>query len=373
MFGDASNGLFLTSPRRTGKSTFLQADLSPELSARGVLVVYTDLWENRDCDPANLVNEAISRALAQEVSIFSRAAKRSKVEAVNLAGWLKIDTSKVGRSDGTSLADTLRGLRELSGKPLALIIDEAQQALLSTDGEAMMFALKSARDQMNRPGKTDLMLIMSGSDRDKLMRLVNTAASPFFGSAVQQMPDLDAEFIRFVSEQLVEQRPDLQPVDEELLMAAFRLLNFRPQLFIKSIGEVLAALATQSGRPEANLYRLCEQHVEREHQQVQADFLALNTLEHAVLWRLLQLGERFRPYDTDALEFYRRQVGRSVNTTQIQKALESLRTRSPSVLWKSSRGEYSVADTQMVQWYRQRVADGTWPPAAGAGGTAGAG
>lgn len=163
MFGDASNGLFLTSPRRTGKSTFLQADLSPELCARGVLVVYTDLWESRDCDPSDLIKEAIARAFTHEVNIFSRTVKRSKLEAVNLAGWLKIDTSKVGRSDGTSLADALRGLKELSGKPVALIIDEAQQALLSNEGEAMMFALKSARDQMNRPGKIDLMLIMSGS------------------------------------------------------------------------------------------------------------------------------------------------------------------------------------------------------------------
>lgn len=33
-FGDASSGLFLAAPRRTGKSTFLQLDLRPELEAR---------------------------------------------------------------------------------------------------------------------------------------------------------------------------------------------------------------------------------------------------------------------------------------------------------------------------------------------------
>lgn len=369
VFGDACNGLFLTSPRRTGKSTFLQSDLGPELSARGVLVVYTDLWESRDCDPSTLVRDAISRAIAQEVSIFSRAAKRSKLEAINLAGWLKIDTSKVGRSDEKSLADTLRGLKELSGKPVALIIDEAQQALLSNEGEAMMFALKSARDQMNRPGKIDLMLIMSGSDRDKLLRLVHTTAAPFYGSAIQPMPDLGTDFIGFVSEQLVTHHPDLHPIAEDLLMAAFQLLNFRPQLFFQFLGVALTSVEAQSGRPEVSLYCLCEQQVRREFEQVQADFLALNTLEQAVLWRLLQLGDGFRPYDADALEFYRRQLGKSVSSAQTQKALESLRTRSPTMLWKSSRGEYLVADTLMVQWYRQQMADGCWPPAAGAGGT----
>jgi hypothetical protein len=34
MFSDIRNGLFLTAPRRTGKSMFLQHDLMPELSDR---------------------------------------------------------------------------------------------------------------------------------------------------------------------------------------------------------------------------------------------------------------------------------------------------------------------------------------------------
>ena len=38
LFGDAPNGLFLAAPRRTGKSTFLQSDLEPELVARGIVV-----------------------------------------------------------------------------------------------------------------------------------------------------------------------------------------------------------------------------------------------------------------------------------------------------------------------------------------------
>jgi hypothetical protein len=35
LFNDAPNGLFLAAPRRTGKSTFLQADLKPGASAGG--------------------------------------------------------------------------------------------------------------------------------------------------------------------------------------------------------------------------------------------------------------------------------------------------------------------------------------------------
>lgn len=36
------------------------------------------------------------------------------------------------------------------------------------------------------------MRVMSGSDRDKLLSLVNTAASPFHVSKIQRMPPLGA-------------------------------------------------------------------------------------------------------------------------------------------------------------------------------------
>jgi len=71
---------------------------------------------------------------------------------------------------------------------VALIIDEAQHSRTSEEGRTAMTALKSARDQLNRPGETQLLLVMSGSDRDKLLRLVKSNAAPFFGSAISRMP-----------------------------------------------------------------------------------------------------------------------------------------------------------------------------------------
>lgn len=37
------SGLFISGVRRTGKTTFLQADLVPALEATGALVIYVDL------------------------------------------------------------------------------------------------------------------------------------------------------------------------------------------------------------------------------------------------------------------------------------------------------------------------------------------
>ena len=75
LFGDAHNGLFLSAPRRTGKSTFLQSDLKPALEAAGVVVVYTDLWTDTARDPAVVIAEAIGRALQPQLGLVARTAK----------------------------------------------------------------------------------------------------------------------------------------------------------------------------------------------------------------------------------------------------------------------------------------------------------
>lgn len=77
---------------------------------------------------------------------------------------------------------------------------------------------------------------------------------------------------------------------------------------------------------------------------------------------MLELGPRFRPYDGDALQFYRERVGGPVSAQKAQNALEVLRQRTPPLVWKSARGEYSVADMAMHRWFDQRAQQGRWPP-----------
>ena len=189
LLGDGPNGVFLAAPRRTGKSTFLQLDLQPELARQGVLVVYVDLWADQRRDPGDLIAEAIGRSIERELGVVEKAAKRSGLESVTVGG-LKINTARIGKPDGQTLTDALAFLAEKSGRPVALLIDEAQHALTSEAGENAMAALKAARDTLNRPGVVKLMLVMSGSDRDKLLRLVNTTGAPFYGSQVSRMPPL---------------------------------------------------------------------------------------------------------------------------------------------------------------------------------------
>ena len=360
-FSDAPNGLFLAAPRRTGKSTFLQSDLSPELARRQVVVVYVDLWADQKRDPGSLIAEAVGRALLKQLGLVAKATKSAGLESIT-AGGLKIDTSKIGKVDGTTLADALRALVDAAKTPVALIIDEAQHALTSEAGETAMAALKSARDQLNRPDHIRLMLVMSGSDRDKLLRLVNTNAAPFYGSQIQRMPELGPDFIAHIAGLIANQRPDLGDINQATLQQAFVLFGQRPQFFMDALGQVLSPLATHDGRFEDALLAQATEWQRGDEAQMESDYTALKPLEQAVLWRMLEQGTRFRPYDADALQFYNEKTGDKVTVAKAQKALEGLRAHQPSLIWKSARSEYAVEDAAMLRWYAQRVTAGTWPP-----------
>lgn len=363
LLGDAHNGLFLAAPRRTGKSTFLQGDLAPALRTAGVEVVYVDLWADTRRDPGALIAEAIARALQPQLGLVARGAKKAGVKTLKLAGTLEIDTSKIGQIDGLTLVEALRTLQRAAGRPIALIVDEAQHALTSVAGEAAMSALKSARDQLNQPGQVKLMLVMSGSDRDKLLRLVVSAAAPFYGSQIQALPPLDTDFIAHVAALVEAQRAELQPVDRAALQAAFAAFGHRPQFFMRALGDVLSPLAGIRGRFERALQQAARAQQLQDEAQMESDFLGLKSSEQAVLWRMLEQGSRFRPYDAEALRFYRDKLGRPVSVQQAQKALEALRQRTPALVWKSARGEYAVEDAAMHRWYQVRVAAAHWPPA----------
>jgi hypothetical protein len=371
LFGDAPNGLFLAAPRRTGKSTFLQRDLAPELERRGVAVVYVDLWADKTRDPGSLIAEAIGKVIAAHLGKVAKAAKAARLDSIQVAGVLKLDTSKIGQPDGATLTEALRTLVETARKPVALIIDEAQHALTSELGETAMAALKAARDALNGPGEVRLMLVMSGSDRDKLLRLVNTNGAPFYGSTVNRMPALGRDFIDFIVGLIEAHSPRLKPVDGDKLMKAFEQFGSRPQFFSTALADALSPLSDHAGRFEDAVLQAARHRQAEDEAQLESEFLALRPIEQVVLWRLLEQGGRFRPYDAEALKFYRDKLGGPGRpparvTAQIaQAAVESIRQRTPSLVWKSARGEYSVDDALMHGWYSKRVAAGQWPPRSG--------
>lgn len=361
LFSDAHNGLFLAAPRRTGKTTFLRNDLLPTLESQGVAVVYADLWADKQRDPAELIQAAIREAMAPHRSAIEKMATRLGINKLGIGHWVQMDTTPT--DDGAaSLPEALRLLIRAGEQPLALVIDEAQQAVTTEAGNTLMAALKSARDQLNSPDDIQLMLVMSGSDRDKLLRLVNSHAAPFYGSQIQQMPLLGENFIDHIADLIERQQPAQAPVDRKLLLEAFTIYGHRPQVFMEAIGQAMNPLAGNGGSFETRLLADAQEQQQGLERSMAGDYLGLEPLQQAVLWRMLDMGEAFRPYHAESRAFYAKIVGKPVSAQQAQRALESLRERTPPLAWKSSRGEYAVEDVAMTQWFRKLVDAGHWPP-----------
>ena len=76
------------------------------------------------------------------------------------------------------------------------------------------------------------------------------------------------------------------------------------------MANALSPLSSAEGRFEDQLLDAGEQRQIEDEAQMESEFLALRPIEQVVLWRLLELQSRFRPYDAEALRFYRGQASR---------------------------------------------------------------
>lgn len=334
-FSDAANGLFLAAPRRTGKSKFLQFDLQPELESRGCWVVYVDFWAQSRRDPAEVLIEALATQVHSRQGLAGQLA--SAFSQIELAG-VEIDLSRVGQPDGSSIAKVLQLLSQEARRQIVLILDEAQHTLTTEAGESAMFALKSARDQLNAPDTQRLLRVCCGSDRDQLLRLVNSANAPFYGSQIHHLPELDRSDIERLGAAREKVHDWLAPVDIDRLFEAFKAVGLRPQFLQHVLQEVLQRPTTDSVQAGNDIIAGARKVQQEEINSRRQLFLGLKPLEQYVLWRMLEHGAAFRPYDAGARQFYSALLGRKVSTPMAQAALESPRNHTPSVVWKSSPG-----------------------------------
>ena len=177
------------------------------------------------------------------------------------------------------------------------------------------------------------------------------------------MPLLGQDFVTHLVDIIEHEMPHLAPVDTEALVQAFEAYGHRPQYFMSALGTALSPMADLSGRFEQAVLEAAIEQQAADRADMESLYLGLSPLQQAVLWRLLENQGRFRPYDNEALTFYRKVTGEgNINPNKVQTALEAMRKRTPSLIWKSTRGEYAVEDAGMNLWYQARVADNTWPP-----------
>lgn len=353
---DYSSGMFLAAPRRTGKSTFLNNDFIPECVQRGWLPVYVDLWSDRNAAPAQLISGAIGTALARFEGALARTAKKAGVDKINLLRTLSWDFTRPQLPAGTTLAQALAVLHQVSGQLVVLIIDEAQHALNSEDGLNAMFALKAARDHLNRGDRPDgLRLVFTGSSRDKLANLVLKSKQPFFGASITPFPLLGREYVEFITALWNRRLADSNQFKVEDLAYAFELVGRRPEMLNKLLAEVSVGLG-EAG----NLGELLRNGALNHQAGVWSDYESawneLTPLQQAVLEVMAErtLGRQpFSPFTEQTLvevsrKLEQAQAVANVNTANVQKALDALRDKE--LVWKANRGEYALEDTAMAEW-----------------------
>ncbi|WP_085621826.1 MULTISPECIES: hypothetical protein [unclassified Pseudomonas] len=361
---DYSSGMFLAAPRRTGKSTFLNNDFIPECVQRGWLPVYVDLWSDRDAAPAELISGAIGAALGSFEGALAKAAKKAGIDKINLLRTLSWDFTRPQLPEGTTLAQALAVLHQVSGQMVVLIIDEAQHALNSEDGLNAMFALKAARDHLNRGDRPDgLRLVFTGSSRDKLANLVLKSKQPFYGASITPFPLLGREYVEFITDLWNRRLAASNQFKVEDLVYAFELVGRRPEMLNKLLAEASVGLG-EAG----NLGELLRTGALNHQAGVWSDYESawndLSALQQAVLEVMAEctLGRQpFSPFTEQTLRDVNRKLEQAraevnASTTSVQKALDALRAKE--LVWKANRGEYALEDASMAEWLARDKAAG---------------
>jgi hypothetical protein len=361
---DASSGLFLAAPRRTGKSTFLREDLVPAMKARGWETLYVDLWSDRSEDPAELIIAVIRAALARHDGPVLKAAKRVGLDKLNVLGTLSLDLNKIGQTGGATLPDALERLQQQCGnRPLALLIDEAQHALSTEAGTRAMFALKAARDRLNQgTAMRGLYLVMTGSNRDKLAHLVLRRTEPFYGAGVTKFPLLDRGFVEAYAQWLKPQFRPGQQFSADTLERAFELVGRRPEMLKRVVGEAVSELGGAQALDE-----LVEQHARqlqrRAGQDFESAYNSLSAAQRAVLDAIARLSPGYEPFTDASLQAYEQVLGKPLSNSTVQGALDALREKE--MIWRAGRGDYAFEDDGLRAWYLElhpvppHLADGT--------------
>ena len=118
--------------------------------------------------------------LAKHQGLVARLARASGMDKVNLGG-VSFSLDRIGLGDGISLSSALAALSDETRKTIVLVIDEAQHAITTDDGNDALFALKAARDELNSSHHHGLRVVATGSNQDKLAMLRNSKDQAFLG------------------------------------------------------------------------------------------------------------------------------------------------------------------------------------------------
>ena len=287
------------------------------------MTVYIDLWANRMADPALLIAESVKRSIAAQNGKLAKFARQVRLQKISILKTVELDFSKPGLPDNITLSDLLIDLVRLSEKPVLLLIDEAQHALTTQQGINAMFAIKSARDQINSASKSpQLMLVLTGSNRDKLAQLVIKKDQPFFGSDVTAFPLLGRDYTDFFTDKVNESLASDNQFSKDSMWEVFQLIGHRPEILRQLAGQ--AAINCDA----KNFSEILEQDASVWHSQIwenfENDFNTLSALQRAILRLLMEHGKAWTPFSEDSMLYYKKLIDQpALSVSSVQTAIQS--------------------------------------------------
>lgn len=351
MSADGSSGLFITGPRRTGKSTFIREDFIPAIGGpQGSHIVYVDLWADQDANPGDAIVAVIRSELLKFDSFILRAAKGVGIDKIKVGG-LEMSLNQVGFGQGETLTTALTMLAIASKKSVVLIIDEAQHTQVTEEGRKALFALKAARDAMNATNGPGFRLFATGSNSDKLVSLVEDKDQAFYQAPLIALPHLGDDYLVWLRERLpVDPRPSI-----DALKRAFTACNYRPEPLRAVLREIGLDFDLHPNEVDARFEAMMAASLTRTKSHFFQQVNGLNPLESAVLKTMASQGKNFAPYTKDAFSSYKAfilantgEVAQDINQSSVQMALERL--RSDKFIWRAGRGAYLIEDSQHLDW-----------------------
>jgi hypothetical protein len=354
MSAEGSSGLFITGPRRTGKSTFIREDLIPVLSrVYGTQVVYADLWEDRAANPGFVIVEAIKQQLHRFDGFILKSAKGVGLEKIKVGG-LEMTLDHIGVGKGESLAKALAVLAAASRKSITLIVDEAQHSQTTEEGKQALYALKAARDALNASGGPGFRLLATGSSTDKLASLVEDKDQAFYQAPLTQLPTLGQDYLEwFLARENFEPKPGL-----DAMSRAFGACNHRPEPLRKVFRELKLVTGLTVDTIDARFLSMMEGALARAKENFLQQVNGLNPLEAAVLKVMAVEDKNFAPYTKNSYASYQAFMYASTGERRsdvaqfaVQAALEKL--RSEKYVWRAGRGAYLIEDSQHTAWIRE--------------------
>ena len=344
----SSSGLFLAAPRRTGKSTFLREDLRPQLESKGALVLYVDLWENRQTDPGDAIVHAIRAELTKHDGVLTRLAKSAGLDKVSVAGT-SFSLDKLGLEKGISLSAALSALSDEAAKPVVLIIDEAQHAITTDGGSNALFALKAARDELNSSRHKGLRVVATGSNQDKLAMLRNSKDQAFFGAPLVKFPSLGKEYVAWFC-----QHADLgAPIDSDKTYELFALAAFRPEILGAAADTLRFEFGVEKTEVATRFYAEVLREIESSNKEALRVIQSLTPMQSAVFQVLAKAGAAYAPFESKTMECYQVLMALiapksdvRADVPNVQQALLALQEKG--LVWKAARGVYALEDTSLT-------------------------